>query len=166
MTDRMQPFEIANALRSHDRDWYRRLDDRLHWFSFCVPRPRESEGDRLAAAFRLDHAPVVELALLLQVSTERFAHQTPTAGPFADLELTSSTSHMQLDSSAGLQPWPLLTVTLWNPRDMWHVDDQLVEAAAQAEQALDLLPLQRWPLETRLLGWLTPARHPELFTAT
>ena len=163
MTDRMQPFEVASALRSHDVPWYRRLDDRLHWFSFCVPRPRDSEGDRLSAAFRLDDAPVDELASLLQISTERFAHQTPTAGPFADLELTISTSRMQLDSSADLQPWPLLTITLWNPRDVWQVDDDLVESAARAECALDLLPLQRWPLETRLLAWLTPARHPELF---
>ncbi|PWJ25103.1 hypothetical protein ATK17_1215 [Branchiibius hedensis] len=166
MTDRMQPFEVANALRSHDHDWYRRLDARLHWFSFCVPRPKESEPDRLAIAFRLDHAPVEELASLLNVSAGNFMVQTPQAGPLAGIELSSDTSRMTFDSADDLQPWPLLTVTLWNPRDMWHVDDQLVEAAAQAEQALDLLPLQRWPLETRLLGWLTPARHPELFTAT
>lgn len=165
MTDRMQPFEVDSALRSHDVQWYRRLNDRLHWFSFCVPRPRESEGDRLAVAFRLDHAAVDELAALLQVSTERFAHQTPTAGPFGDLELTSSTSRMQRDAVADLQPWPLLTITLWNPRNVWQVDDDLVESAARAERALDLLPLQRWPLETRLLAWLTPARHPELFGA-
>lgn len=163
MTDQMQPFEVAHALRSHDVDWYRRLHARLRWFSYCLPRPREAEADRLAVALRLDEAPADELAALLHVGSEDFTCQTPTKGPFAGLELTSVISQMELDSSADIQSWPLLTITLWNPRDVWRVDDQLVDAAVAAERALDLLPLQPWPLETRLLAWLTPARHPELF---
>lgn len=166
MTDGMQPFEVANALRSHDVAWYQRLNDRLHWFSFCVPRPKETEGDRLAVAFRLDQAPTDELAALLHVPSERFAHGIATGGPLAGLEVASAVSRLVLDSAADLQPWPLLTITLRNPRDPWVVDNELVDAAAGAERALDLQPLQRWPLETRLLAWLTPVRHPELFAAS
>lgn len=165
MTDQMQPFEVANALRSHDAQWYQRLGARLHWFSFVVPRPKEAEGDQLAVAFRLDGAQSEELYALLALPPIGSGACTPDGGPLRTATVSCHRSRIELDSSAVLQPWPTLTVRLWNPRDAWSVDDELVDTAEDIERRLDLLPLRRWPLETRLLGWLTPDRHPELFRA-
>lgn len=163
MTDAMQPFELASALRSHDAPWFQQVHARLRWFSFCVPQPREAEGDGLAVAFRTDDGGVDELAALLGVGTTVAGLTTPQRGPFAGARLSCYQSRLVLDASADLQQWPMLTVRLWNPRDVWSVDDELVGAASAIEGELDMLPLGRWPLEKRLLAWLSPTRHPMLF---
>lgn len=163
MTDPMQPFELASALRSHDAEWFRQMHARLRWFSFCVPRPREAEGDGLAIAFRTDDGGVDELSALLGVGPTGAGLSTPQRGPFAGATLSCYPSRLVLDTSADPQPWPTLTVRLWNPRDVWSVDDELVGTATAVEGELDTLPLGRWPLERRLLAWLTPSRHPGLF---
>jgi hypothetical protein len=137
--DTMQPFEMQNALRSHTVEELQDIHRRLRYFSFVVPRPKEGEGDSLQVWWKVTADQVDQV--LAGVN----------AAGIGKPELQYADA-------------PNVLVHLWNDAgDVYEVDEALVQRAEQYEAAFDEAALAGIPRTTGL-AFLTPERHPELFT--
>lgn len=157
-------LELQALPRSPALPVLRLVRQRLRYFSFAAPRPKESEGDSLQVAFAVADPEGQKrlLASLLLAPAPPDEIQRVRIGDDS-MTVTVQTGTAWLSAAGEPRTERLVLLRIWDPLHPYDVSPELIDLAVRLEQHFDELGLADRPRQTDLLGFVTAERYPELF---